>query len=605
MKRYIIITLHLVFFFLAINASAQESKDTSNVKITTVIEPMKEPIIFDFESTDVRFMVRQPSKYIASSNDLAQVLRSFKSGQTGIDKDTKPRSPIFLGVKLNTELTKSYGPDVKSYTKNFSSYIISDSTDATIIALGITAENVKDYNYHVVENDSIEIIPWSPIPRIMQDSSLQKLFENQFTHNSPVKQIFTYANLGTFNSPGKQLLIEVVNKNDYSIRDGIIFDWRMKLKPVVTQILVSTNRNYFNLTYSELNRNYATDFDPQTGMPTNLSFPVDSIQRFRFSFKNHETVPYRMILKKEVKNEESTTQIDYYILDERYDFNSNHFNLPGNYELIIEPVRSGGQSVSEDHKLSFKFKVLPPPVKANSYSFIEIASFGTGILMLIAIAFSIYYFLNKRRLKNALQQKELTRLKLKSIQSQLNPHFMFNALSSIQNLMNKNDIEGANRYLGKFSDLTRKVLDSSDAEMISLEDEFIILEDYIQMEQLRFGFMYEIKTGENINTTNIEVPAMLLQPFVENAVKHGVSALNKDGKIRILANRVQNDLILQMEDNGAGFSEESINVNSKGIKLVKERIALLNQSFDNETLELKINSGESGTTVILKLKNWV
>jgi two-component system, LytTR family, sensor kinase len=182
---------------------------------------------------------------------------------------------------------------------------------------------------------------------------------------------------------------------------------------------------------------------------------------------------------------------------------------------------------------------------------------------------------------------------------------MFNALSSIQNLMNKNDIEGANRYLGKFSGLTRKVLDSSDAEMISLEDEFIILEDYIQMEQLRFGFMYEIITGEKINTTNIEVPAMLLQPFVENAVKHGVSALNKDGKIRILASRIQNDLILQVEDNGAGFSEESINGNSKGIKLVKERIALLNQSFGSETLELKINSGKSGTTVILKLKNWV
>jgi two-component system, LytTR family, sensor kinase len=224
---------------------------------------------------------------------------------------------------------------------------------------------------------------------------------------------------------------------------------------------------------------------------------------------------------------------------------------------------------------------------------------------LLALVFTGYYIFNKRKLLKARQQKELTRLKLKSIQSQLNPHFMFNALSSIQNLMNKNDIEGANRYLGKFSGLTRKVLDSSDAEMISLEDELKILEDYIQMEQLRFGFMYEIKTGENINTSNIEVPAMLLQPFVENAVKHGVSALNKDGKIRILASRVQNDLILQVEDNGAGFSEESINGNSKGIKLVKERIALLNQSFGSETLELKINSGESGTTVILKLKNWV
>ena len=607
MKSNINITLLVVFFFLAFvfSASTQESKDTSNVKITTVIESLKEPIIFDIESTDSRFMVRHPSKYITSSNDLAQVLRSFKSGQTGINKDAKPRSPIFLGVKLNTELMKSYGPDVKSYKKNFSSYIISDSTDATIIALGITAENVKDYKYHVVENDSIEIVPWSAIPKMVQDSGLQKQFEKHFTSNSPVKEIFTYANLGTYNSPGKQLLIEVVNKNDYSIRDGIIFDWRMKLKPVVTQILVSTNRNYFNLTYSELNRNYATDFDPQTGMPTNLSFPVDSIDEFRLSFKNHETVPYRMILKKELKHVESTTQIDYYFLDNRFDLKSNHFNVPGKYELIIEPIRSGNVNLGEDQKLSFKFKVLPPTLKVKTFSFIQVAGWGFVILLLLAFIFTGYYIFNKRKLLKARQQKELTRLKLKSIQSQLNPHFMFNALSSIQNLMNKNDIEGANRYLGKFSGLTRKVLDSSDAEMISLEDEFIILEDYIQMEQLRFGFMYEIKTGENINTTNIEVPAMLLQPFVENAVKHGVSALNKDGMIRILASRIHNDIILQVEDNGAGFSEESINGNSKGIKLIKERIALLNQSLGSETLELKINSGESGTNVILKLKNWV
>lgn len=597
--------LLVVFLFIAFSASAQESKDTINAKITGISESLKEQVIFDIVSTDSRFMVRQPKKFIASSNDLAQVHLFFKSSLSKMHKDAKPRSPILLGVKLNTEKRNSYGPDVKSYTKSFSSYIISDSTDATIIALGITAENVQDYKYHVVENDSIEIIPWSPITRIEQDSSLQNLFENQFIHNSSMKQIFTYANLGTYNSPGKQLLIEVVNKNDYSIRDGIILDWRMKLKPVVTQILVTTNRNYFNLTYSELNRNYATDFDLQTGLPTNLSFPVDSIQGFLISFKNHETVPYRMILKKELKNEESTTQIDYYFLDERYDFYSNHFNAPGNYELVIEPVRSGGQSVTEDNKLSFKFKVLPPPLKAKTFSLFQISVFGAGVLLLLALVFTGYYIFNKRKLLKARQQKELTRLKLKFIQSQLNPHFMFNALSSIQNLMNKNDIEGANRYLGKFSGLTRKVLDSGDAEMISLEDELKILEDYIQMEQLRFGFMYEIKTGENINTSNIEIPAMLLQPFVENAVKHGVSALNKAGKIRILASRVQNDLILQVEDNGAGFSKESINGNSKGIKLVKERIALLNQSFGSETLELKINSGENGTTVILKLKNWV
>jgi two-component system, LytTR family, sensor kinase len=604
MKSNINLTLLVVFFFLAMefSASTQESKDTTTAEITMVVPPMKNPVIFDIVTTDSRFMQRGPSKLTVDLKDMSMLKQD---PPTYIEIDRKPRTPIFLGVQLNTDMTKVYGPEVKSYTKTFSSYNISDSTEATILALGITSENVKDYIYHVVENDSIEIIPWSPIPKIVQDSGLQKQFEKHFTHNSPVKEIFTYANLGTYLSPGKQLLIEVINKNDYSIRDGIILDWRMNFRPVVTQIIVTTNRNYFNLNFPELNRNYATEFDPQTGMPINLEFPKDSITGFRFTFKEHVTVPYRMTLIKSINQKTYATEIGYYFLENGFDFFKSNFNEPGDYVLVIEPVPSGMEKNDENRKLYFIFKVLPPPLKAKTFSFIQVAGWGSGILLLLAFIFTGYYIFTKRKLLKARQQKELTRLKLKSIQSQLNPHFMFNALSSIQNLMNKNDIEGANHYLGKFSELTRKVLDSSDAEMISLDDELKILEDYIQMEQLRFGFMYEIKTGENINTTNIEVPAMLLQPFVENAVKHGVSALNKDGMIRILASRVQNDIILKVEDNGAGFSEESINGNSKGIKLVKERIALLNQSFGSETLELKINSGESGTTVILKLKNWI
>ena len=603
MKRKLSLKIHLVFFclFIIYCGFAQESKDTITAKITGVAQ-IKNPVIFDIESTDPRFMQRGHSKLTVDLKDMSMLKQNPPAD---IEIDRKPRTPIFLGVQLNTELTKVYGPEVQSYTKTFSSYNISDSTEATIIALGIISENVHDYKYHVVENDSVEIIPWSPIPKIVNDIELQKQFEKQFNRNSAIKDTFTYANLGTYLSPGKQLLIEVVNKNDYSIRDGIILDWRVNFKPVVTQIIVSTNRNYFNLNFSELNRNYASEFDPQTGMPINLEFPKDSITGFRFTFKEHVTVPYRMTLIKSINQKTYATEVGYYFLETEFDFFKSNFNEPGDYVLVIEPVPQGMEKNDEDKKLYFKFKVLPPLLKAKTFSLFQISVFGAGVLLLLALVFTGYYIFNKRKLLKARRQKELTRLKLKSIQSQLNPHFMFNALNSIQNLMNKNDIEGANHYLGKFSELTRKVLDSSDSELISLEDELKILEDYIQMEQLRFGFMYEIKTGENINTSNIEVPAMLLQPFVENAVKHGVSALNRDGKIRILASRVQNDLILQVEDNGTGFSEESINGNSKGIKLVKERIALLNQSFGNETIELKINSGESGTTVILKLKNWV
>jgi two-component system, LytTR family, sensor kinase len=364
MKRNINITLLVVFFFLAINASAQESKDTTNAKITGVVQPMKNPVIFNIESTDPRFMERGPSKSIIDLKDLWMLKQDLP---TYIAIDEKPRSPIFMGVQLKTKLTKIYGPDVKSYTKAFSSYQISDSTEATILALGITSENVQDYKYHVVENDSNEIIPWSPIPQIDKNYGLKEEFEKRFKRNPPFKPVITYANLGTFNSPGKQLLIEVVNKNNYSIRDGIILDWRVNFKPIVTQIIVSTNRNYFNLTYSELNRNYATDFDPQTGMPTNLAFPVDSIERFSFTFTNHVTVPYKMSLIKSAENQTDTTEIDFNYLDDDYHFDSKYFDVPGTYELVIEPFISGFEMNREDQKLYFKFKVLPPPLKAKHF----------------------------------------------------------------------------------------------------------------------------------------------------------------------------------------------------------------------------------------------
>lgn len=380
-------------------------------------------------------------------------------------------------------------------------------------------------------------------------------------------------------------------------------DWRVNSKPVVTQIIVSTKRNYFNLNFSELNRNYATEFDPQTGMPINLAFPKDSISRFLFTFTNHVTVPYKMTLIKSTKIETDTTRIDFYFLDEEYNFNSHHFNTPGNYELVIEPVISGFEKIKEDQKLRFKFKVLPPPVR--SYSIMEIASFAIAVLLFLLFAFSIYYLFNKRRLIKVRQQKEFVDLKLKSIQSQLNPHFMFNALSSIQNLMNKNDLEGANHYLGKFSGLTRKVLDTGENQMISLEDELKILDDYLQMEQLRFGFLYDLKVDNQINKANIEVPAMLLQPLVENAVKHGVSGLNNSGVIKITVSQNGSNLNLQVADNGTGFSEELVNGNSLGIKLVKERIKLLNQISKEHLIALTIDSGKNGTTIILKLENWV
>jgi sensor histidine kinase YesM len=236
---------------------------------------------------------------------------------------------------------------------------------------------------------------------------------------------------------------------------------------------------------------------------------------------------------------------------------------------------------------------------------ILVSGLSFGCLGIVAILIWAYQRNNKWKLERSLQAQETLSFKLRSIRSQLNPHFMFNALTSIQNLVNKNDNDAANHYLTLFADLTRKVLSSSDQDVISIEEELKILDDYLQMEQLRFGFQYLITVDDNMNIANTEIPAMLLQPFVENAVKHGVAALQEKGIIELLINKHGNDVVLSVTDNGEGFDKSSVqnSQNSFGLKLSEERIALLNQVNKRQPLTLAIDSLRTGTTITLKLAN--
>ncbi|WP_353140562.1 ATP-binding protein, partial [Pseudopedobacter sp.] len=150
--------------------------------------------------------------------------------------------------------------------------------------------------------------------------------------------------------------------------------------------------------------------------------------------------------------------------------------------------------------------------------------------------------------------------------------------------------------------LTRNVLD--DKELISLSQEKTLLDDYLQMEQLRFGFKYEINHSENLALDNIEIPSMLLQPFVENAVKHGISQKATDGKITVTFIKQANDLVLTVTDNGNGFDTEKKN-NGLGLLLSGSRIALLNSVYKENHFTLVIQSTANGTKISLTLTDWL
>ena len=228
-----------------------------------------------------------------------------------------------------------------------------------------------------------------------------------------------------------------------------------------------------------------------------------------------------------------------------------------------------------------------------------------AIISLSILILMGFYFYRKRKQNELIQQREETEkliLNLRAIHGQLNPHFIFNALSSIQGLINTNEISKANEYLSDFSNLLRNTLNDSDTIYHNLNEEIKILSNYLKLEQLRFQFDYSFKLDENINLNEIEFPTMLLQPLVENAVRHGVSMLREAGEIIIHFYRENHNLIAEITDNGKGFENKD---ESKGYgrKLTNDKIELLNKISGSELITKTIFRENQKTVIKISFKN--
>lgn len=208
--------------------------------------------------------------------------------------------------------------------------------------------------------------------------------------------------------------------------------------------------------------------------------------------------------------------------------------------------------------------------------------------------------------------KKLTEIELKAIRAQINPHFIFNCLNSIQLFVMQRDYEYAQKYLSDFSYLIRKTLDFSRRNFISLADEIAYLNTYLGLEKMRFEnkMEYEIIVDPAINTAELEVPAMLLQPYVENAVKYGMTNSSQPiGRLTIQFNEVAPDMLeCLVEDNGIGIHRSKAlrtlpkHHQSSGMEISSNRAELLNKMY-NTGIHIDIidkagnNYTESGTIV--------
>lgn len=287
------------------------------------------------------------------------------------------------------------------------------------------------------------------------------------------------------------------------------------------------------------------------------------------------------------------------------------FKKSGDYEIIIQPLikwdrYSDFDISSEEIEKYVTRHTLSITIDEESYTKLELFTYAAIVTFSIGFVFLVILYLTKKSNKKKLAEKEqegsMIKLQLNSIRSQLNPHFLFNALSGIQNLINKNEIDSANKYLSKFARLTRNVL--KDNERISLLQEKSLLDDYLQMEQLRFGFQYTINHSGDLDLANIEIPSMLLQPFVENAVKHGMEQKTTAGKIMIEFMKQADNLVLTVTDNGTGFDTER-KYTGFGLQLSDSRIALLNRVYKENRFILVIQSSINGTKICLTLTDWL
>jgi LytS/YehU family sensor histidine kinase len=155
------------------------------------------------------------------------------------------------------------------------------------------------------------------------------------------------------------------------------------------------------------------------------------------------------------------------------------------------------------------------------------------ILITGGFGFIVYRQVSRRQLKRAELSRRMRELELTVIRTQMNPHFMYNCLNSIQNLVQKNQNEQAHLYLSKFASLVRQVLNNSKKEEIPLSKELDSVQEYIELEQLRFDFGFKLEVAEGVDLNAIFVPPMLLQPFVENANLHGL-LLKKSDRLLVI-----------------------------------------------------------------------
>ncbi|MDR6456943.1 tetratricopeptide (TPR) repeat protein [Chryseobacterium vietnamense] len=227
-----------------------------------------------------------------------------------------------------------------------------------------------------------------------------------------------------------------------------------------------------------------------------------------------------------------------------------------------------------------------------------------ALILLTGLIIFIFRTLKKVQTKNK-------KIALQSLRREMNPHFIFNSLNSVNHFIATNNELEANQYLTKFSKLMRGVMENSTEDFIPFQQELDLLQNYLALEKTRFAdkFDYEIEVDESLNMQNLQVPGMLIQPFLENAVWHGLRYRTEKGFLKLSFEKSESHLKILIEDNGIGIEESKKQKTEhqktregRGMKNTLERIQLLNDLYKKEiTCSVKDKENNNGVLVTIRI----
>ncbi|WP_170117742.1 sensor histidine kinase [Chitinophaga ginsengisoli] len=288
---------------------------------------------------------------------------------------------------------------------------------------------------------------------------------------------------------------------------------------------------------------------------------------------------------------------------------ARYTNLPpGSYLFKVRSVNPAGTFSTGITTLTIN--ILP--------AFWQTAWFRILCAFLTIVLIYIYFKLRvnavkKEARRRAVIQQQIAQLEMKALRAQMNPHFIFNALNSIQTFMMKRETEQALSYLSRFARLIRNVLDNSQLNSIPISKELKMLENYLELEKLRFGdqFSYNITVDDALDPDFTDIPTMILQPFVENAIWHGLLHKKGDGRLSITFEQREGSLLCVIEDNGIGREkaaaqrQQGNEHHSRGLQITRDRLALYNRRFNlDATFDIEDLYDEAGQPSGTRVNVW-